>query len=57
MGQILIRAIDAVMAVYECSEETAQLYIDLREEGYSREQAGLMAGLTDPPEPETGGKS
>lgn len=35
---------------YGCSIETAQLYLDLKEEGYSTYQAKLMAGLADPDE-------
>lgn len=48
---IFIRMVPDVMAHYGCTAEDAQRFIDLRDEGYSREQAALMAGLTDPPEP------
>jgi hypothetical protein len=48
---VFIRTVPNVMQHYQCSAETAQRYIDLRDEGYSVEQAALMAGLTDPPEP------
>lgn len=46
----IIRTVPNLIAAYDCSAETAQLFIDLREEGYSTEQALLMAGLSDPPE-------
>lgn len=48
---IFIRTVPNVMAHYGCTAESAQRFIDLRDEGYSREQAALMAGLTDPPDP------
>jgi hypothetical protein len=35
---------------YGCSAETAQRYMDLRDEGYPQYQALLMAGLSDPPQ-------
>jgi hypothetical protein len=38
------------MRQFGCTQETAQRYCDLRDEGYSMEQAKLMAGLSDPPE-------
>lgn len=37
-----------VMETHRCSAETAQRYIDLRDEGYSIYQAKLMSGLIDP---------
>lgn len=39
-----------IMNQYGCSAETAQRYIDLREEGHPSYQAGIMAGLRDPDE-------
>lgn len=35
---------------YGCDLETAQYYLDLLEEGYSRYQALVMSGLGDPSE-------
>lgn len=52
---IFIRTVPNVMQHFECSADDAQRYIDLRDEGYSSEQAALMAGLSDPPEPPTVG--
>ncbi|MNL53366.1 hypothetical protein D3C87_1766070 [compost metagenome] len=40
--------IDRVVHHYGCSREDASRYLDLREEGYSRYQAAVMAGLADP---------
>ena len=45
-----IEQVKRIQEVYECTVERAMLYLDLREEGYSRTQALLMAGLTDPAE-------
>lgn len=49
---IMIRTVPNIMDAYACSADSAQRYIDLREEGYSSEQAKLMAGLSDPPDPD-----
>lgn len=48
---IFIRTVPNVMRHFGCDADNAQRYIDLRDEGYSTEQAALMAGLSDPPEP------
>jgi hypothetical protein len=48
---MMIRTVPNIMQHYGCSQETAQRYIDLRDEGYPQHQALLMAGLSDPPEP------
>lgn len=40
--------LQSIMSRYDCDEETAQYFIDLREEGYSQYQALVMAGLADP---------
>ena len=40
-----------ICEIYSCSEEAAIKYLDLKEEGYSKTQALLMAGISDPPEP------
>jgi hypothetical protein len=47
---IFIRTVPNVMRYYACTADDAQRFIDLREEGFSTQQAALMAGLTDPPE-------
>lgn len=52
MGGIFIRTVPNVMQRFDCSQDTAQRYCDLRDEGQSTEQAQLMAGLSDPPEPD-----
>lgn len=44
----MIRNVPNIMKYYGCSSETAQRYIDLREEGHPQHQALLMAGLADP---------
>lgn len=49
-NHILVRTVPALMLHYGCSAETAQRYMDLRDEGYAMEAAKLMAGLSDPPE-------
>lgn len=48
MTSIFIRAVPSVMEFYGCSAEDAQLFIDLRDEGYSTYQAKLLAGIADP---------
>lgn len=40
--------IDAIRAKYNCDEDDARYFLDLREEGYSTYQAAVMAGLIDP---------
>lgn len=45
-----LQRIERVMQMYHCSREGAERYLDLREEGYSKYQAALMAGLADPHE-------
>lgn len=52
---IFIRTIPNVMRQYGCTAADAQRFIDLREEGYGTHQAALLAGLSDPPDPDTGG--
>jgi hypothetical protein len=54
MSGIIIRTLPNIMKAYACSEETAQRYMDLRDEGHSIEQAKLMAGLSDPHEEDDG---
>lgn len=49
---IFIRNVPNVMRHFGCSADDAQRYIDLREEGYGNYEARLMAGLSDPPDPE-----
>jgi len=41
-----------LMSQYQCSSADAQRFIDLRDEGYSITQAALMAGLSDPADPD-----
>ena len=45
------QAIDSIISKYNCSEEDAVRYLYLKEEGYSSQQAGLMAGISDPSDP------
>ena len=40
--------IETVMTRYGCDAESAHRYLDLVEEGYTRYQAVIMAGLADP---------
>lgn len=40
-----------VTETYDCDNETAQRYLDLRAEGYNYVQAQLMAGIGDPHDP------
>jgi hypothetical protein len=47
---IFIRTLPNVMRHFDCSAESAQRYIDLRDEGYPSFQAAIMAGLSDPPD-------
>jgi hypothetical protein len=47
---IFIRTLPNVMRHFDCSAESAQRYIALRDEGYSSFQAAIMAGLSDPPD-------
>lgn len=46
----MIRTVPNVMQRYGCDSESAQRYMDLREEGYLQHEALLMAGLSDPPD-------
>ncbi len=48
MNAILTRTAENIAEHYGCSLDSAQQYIDLREEGYSQYQAALMAGIADP---------
>jgi hypothetical protein len=50
---IFIRTIPNVMGHYGCSAESAQRFIELRNEGYGTHQAALLAGIADPPEEAT----
>lgn len=47
---IFVRSVQNVVQRYGCDAETAQRYIDLRDEGYPQHQALVMAGLADPHE-------
>lgn len=49
---MMLRTVPNIVAHYGCSQETAQRYMDLRDEGYPMHQALLMAGLSDPPDDE-----
>lgn len=44
------RTVENIMEHFECDEETAQRYIDLRDEGHQRYQAMVLSGLCDPDE-------
>lgn len=48
---IFVRTVPNVMQQYGCTADYAQRFIDLRQEGYSTQEAALMAGIADPPEP------
>jgi hypothetical protein len=50
--KIIRRTVPAIMEAYGCSADTARIYMDMREEGYSRYEALLMAGLADPHDPD-----
>lgn len=52
MSGIFIRTIPNVMKHYGCERERAIWYIELRDEGYSPTQAALIAGISDPPDPD-----
>lgn len=45
-------SIHRIMDKFGCDASDAERYLDLREEGYPRYQALLMAGLTDPEDSE-----
>lgn len=45
---IFIRTVPNVMQHFGCTADDAARFIDLREEGYSTQQAAVMAGLSDP---------
>ena len=47
-----IQRIKRIRDLYGCSQEDAEKYLDLLEEGYSGTEALLMAGLADPPDPD-----
>ncbi|UAN04421.1 hypothetical protein [Achromobacter mucicolens] len=49
-----LERIKRVMQMYRSSREDAARYLDLREEGYSTYQAAVMAGISDPHDPEVG---
>lgn len=40
--------IRSVASEFDCTLEDAQNYLDLLDEGYTRYQAKIMAGLADP---------
>lgn len=44
----MIRTVENIMKQYDCDQETAQRYCDLRDEGHQQYQALVMAGLRDP---------
>lgn len=41
------------MSKYQCSYEDALTFLYLKDEGYNSQQAGLMAGITDPSDSES----
>ena len=45
------QVINSIISKYNCSEEDALTYLYLKDEGYSSQQAGLMAGISDPSDP------
>ena len=48
----MISRVERTAVQLACTADEAQLYLDLRDEGYSSYQAKIMAGLADPPEPD-----
>lgn len=46
----MIRTVENIMRQYDCDQETAQRYCDLRDEGHQQFPALVMAGLADPPD-------
>ena len=44
-----IQRIKRIRDLYGCSQEDAEKYLEFIEEGYSKTEAGLMAGIFDPP--------
>ena len=45
--------IKRIRDLYGCSQEDAEKYLEFLEEGYSRTEAALMAGISDPSDPES----
>lgn len=45
--------IKRIRDLYGCSQEDAENYLEFLEEGYSRTEAALMAGISDPTDPES----
>ena len=48
MTEAQLTRLQRVMQQHKCDEDTAQRYIDLRDEGYSIFVAKVMSGLADP---------
>lgn len=48
----MISRVERTAVQLACTADEAQLYLDLRDEGYSSYQAKLMAGLADPADPD-----
>lgn len=46
-----VNQVIAVMEQFDCDDERANRYLDLRDEGYSRNAALVMSGLKDPSYP------
>lgn len=44
----IARTVPAVMEHYGCDAAAAMVYLDMWDEGCTREEAALVAGLTEP---------
>lgn len=52
ISDVQSQRIRSVASKFNCTLEDAQNYLDLLEEGYTRYEAKIMAGLADPYYPE-----
>ena len=52
ISDVQSQRIRSVASKFNCTLEDAQNYLDLLDEGYTRYEAKLMAGLADPDDPD-----